>query len=124
MIRELEEKGIGRPSTYATIISTIQDRQYVEKEEARFRPTELGRTVNDRLVRHFPGVFDIEFTAKMENELDNIEEGDKDWVTIVKDFYSPFVKDLNVAEDQMEGLKGKEEPTDIVCEKCGREYGD
>ena len=120
LIRELEEKGIGRPSTYASIISTIQDRQYVEKEESRFRPTELGRTVNDRLVRHFPGVFDIEFTARMENELDNIEEGGKDWVTIVKEFYSPFMKDLNVAEDQMEGLKGKEEPTDIACEKCGQ----
>ena len=120
LIRELEEKGIGRPSTYATIISTIQDRHYVEKEELRFRPTELGRTVNDRLIRHFPDVFDVEFTARMENELDNIEEGDKDWVTTVKEFYSPFIKDLGVAEDQMEELKGKEEPTDIVCEKCGR----
>ena len=120
LIRELEEKGIGRPSTYASIISTIQDRQYVEKEEARFRPTELGRTVNDRLVRHFPDVFDVKFTARMEGELDNIEEGDKNWVTTVKDFYSPFIKDLNVAEDQMEGLKGKEDPTDIACEKCGK----
>jgi DNA topoisomerase-1 len=120
LIRELEEKGIGRPSTYATIISTIQDRQYVEKEELRFRPTELGRTVNNQLVRHFPDVFDVEFTARMESELDNIEEGDKDWVTTVKEFYSPFAKDLSVAEDQMEGLKGKEEPTDITCEKCGR----
>ena len=120
LIRELEEKGIGRPSTYATIISTIQDRQYVEKEELRFRPTELGRIVNNQLVRHFPDVFDVEFTARMESELDNIEEGDKDWVTTVKEFYSPFAKDLTVAEDQMEGLKGKEEPTDIICDKCGR----
>ena len=120
LIREMEEKGIGRPSTYATIISTIQDRQYVEKEDLRFRPTELGRTVNNQLVRHFPDVFDVEFTARMESELDNIEEGDKDWVTTVKEFYSPFAKDLSVAEDQMEGLKGKEEPTDITCDKCGR----
>jgi len=120
LIRELEEKGIGRPSTYATIISTIQDRQYVEKEELRFRPTELGRIVNNQLVRHFPNVFDVEFTARMESELDNIEEGDKDWVTTVKEFYSPFAKDLSIAEDQMEELKGKEEPTDISCEKCGR----
>ncbi len=120
LIRELEEKGIGRPSTYATIISTIQDRQYVEKEEARFKPTELGRMVNERLVGHFPDVFDIKFTAKMESELDEIEEGEKDWVSTVKEFYSPFSKDLGVAEDKMEGVKGKEEPTEIVCEKCGK----
>ena len=120
LIRELEEKGIGRPSTYATIISTIQDRQYVEKEEARFKPTELGRIVNDRLVSHFPDVFDVKFTAKMENELDEIEEGGKDWVSTVKEFYSPFSKNLGVAEDKMEGLKGKEEPTEIICEKCGK----
>jgi DNA topoisomerase-1 len=120
LIKELEEKGIGRPSTYASIISTIQDRRYVEKEEARFKPTELGRMVNDRLVEHFPDVFDLEFTARMEEELDEIEEGEKDWVSTVKEFYKPFMKDLNKAERNMEGLKGKEEPTDIACEKCER----
>ncbi|GJL54997.1 MAG: DNA topoisomerase 1 [Nitrospirales bacterium] len=120
LIRELEEKGIGRPSTYATIISTIQDRQYVEKEEARFKPTELGRMVNERLVGHFPDVFDVKFTAKMENELDEIEEGGKDWVSTVKEFYSPFAKELGVAEEKMEGVKGKEEPTEVICEKCGK----
>lgn len=120
LIREMEEKGIGRPSTYATIISTIQDRHYVEKEEARLRPTELGRLVNDRLVSHFPKVFDVEFTAKMENELDGIEEGEKDWVTAVKEFYLPFMKDLESAEVNMEDLKGKEEPTEVPCEKCGK----
>lgn len=120
LIRAMEEKGIGRPSTYATIISTIQDRHYVEKEEARFRPTELGRMVNERLVGHFPDVFDVEFTAKMENELDGIEEGEKDWVTTVKEFYLPFMKDLKSAETNMEDVKGKEEPTEIPCEKCGR----
>ncbi len=123
LIREMEEKGIGRPSTYASIISTIQDRHYVEKEEARLRPTELGRMVNERLVNHFPHVFDIEFTAKMESQLDNIEEGDKNWVTAVKDFYVPFMKDLETAEEKMEDLKGKEEPTEIPCEKCGQTYG-
>ena len=107
LIREMEEKGIGRPSTYATIISTIQDRHYVEKEEARLRPTELGRLVNDRLVNHFPNVFDVEFTAKMENELDGIEEGQKDWVTAVKDFYQPFMKDLESAEVEYGGSQGK-----------------
>ena len=121
LIREMEEKGIGRPSTYATIISTIQDRHYVEKEEARLRPTELGRMVNDRLVRHFPDVFDVEFTARMESELDGIEEGEKDWVTAVRDFYVPFMKDLESAEVNMEDLKGKEEPTDVPCDKCGRQ---
>jgi DNA topoisomerase-1 len=120
LIKELEEKGIGRPSTYASIISTIQDRRYVEKEEARLKPTELGRMVNDRLVQHFPDIFDIEFTARMEEELDEIEEGEKDWVSTVKEFYKPFMKDLNKAERNMEGLKGKEEPTEISCEKCER----
>ena len=120
LIREMEEKGIGRPSTYATIISTIQDRHYVEKEEARLRPTELGRIVNDRLVTHFPKIFDVEFTAKMENELDSIEEGEKDWVTTVKEFYQPFIKDLESAEVNMEDLKSKEEPTEVPCEKCGK----
>lgn len=120
LIRELEEKGIGRPSTYATIISTIQDRRYVEKEEKRFKPTELGRIVNDRLVQYFPQVFNVAFTAEMESQLDQIEEGGKNWVDTVKEFYAPFVKDLGEADDKMEGLKGKEEPTDIVCDKCGQ----
>ncbi|MCA1838226.1 MAG: type I DNA topoisomerase, partial [Actinobacteria bacterium] len=120
LIKELEEKGIGRPSTYASIISTIQDRRYVEKEEARFKPTELGRMVNDRLVEHFPDVFDLEFTARMEEELDEIAEGEKDWVATVKEFYKPFMKDLTKAERNMEGLKGKEEPTEVPCEKCQR----
>lgn len=120
LIKELEERGIGRPSTYASIISTIQDRHYVEKEEARLKPTQLGCMVNERLVSHFPDVFDLEFTARMEQELDEIEEGEKDWVSTVREFYDPFMKDLGTASDQMEGLKGKEEPTDIPCEKCGR----
>jgi len=121
LIRELEDKGIGRPSTYAAIISTIQDRGYVEKEENRFKPTELGRVVNERLVKHFPQVFNVAFTAEMESQLDEIEEGGKNWVTTVKEFYTPFAKDLGEAEDKMEGLKGKEEPTDIACDKCGQQ---
>ncbi len=120
LIKELEEKGIGRPSTYASIIATIQERWYVEKEEGRFKPTELGRMVNERLVRYFPDVFDVAFTARMEEELDEIEEGEKDWVATVREFYTPFMKDLGVAESTMEGVKGKEEPTDVPCEKCGR----
>ncbi len=119
LIRELEEKGIGRPSTYATIISTIQDRHYVEKEDGRFKPTELGRMVNERLITYFPRIFDVAFTARMEAELDEIEEGEKNWVSTVSEFYTPFTKDLGDAEHNMEDLKGKEEPTDIVCDKCG-----
>ncbi len=120
LIREMEEKGIGRPSTYATIISTIQDRGYIEKEENRLKPTELGQIVNDRLVKHFPQVFNVAFTAQMESQLDSIEEGGKDWVTTVQEFYAPFIKDLGEAETAMEALKGKEEPTDLACEKCGQ----
>jgi DNA topoisomerase-1 len=120
LIKELEEKGIGRPSTYAAIISTIQDRQYVEKDEGRFKPTELGRTVNDRLVTYFPRIFDVAFTARMESELDDIEDGAKNWVTTVSEFYSPFSKDLGAAEVNMEDLKAKEEPTDIACDKCAK----
>ncbi|RMH05527.1 MAG: type I DNA topoisomerase [Nitrospirae bacterium] len=120
LIRELEERGIGRPSTYATIISTIQERGYVEKEDGRFKPTDLGRLVNDRLVRYFPDIFDVAFTARMESQLDEIEEGEKDWVATVKEFYTPFVKDLEKAEENMEGVKGRGEPTQIVCEKCGQ----
>jgi DNA topoisomerase-1 len=120
LIKELEDKGIGRPSTYAQIISTIQERRYVEKEDGRFKPTPLGGAVNDRLVAYFPDVFDVGFTARMEEELDEIEDGDKNWVATVRNFYDPFMQDLNEAERKMEGLKGKEEPTDIVCDKCGR----
>lgn len=120
LVKELEEKGIGRPSTYAAIISTIQDRRYVEKQDNRFKPTELGVMVNERLVQHFPDVFAVEFTARMEEDLDEIEEGEKDWIETVREFYTPFVKDLGEAEEKMEQLKGKEEPTDIPCEKCGK----
>jgi DNA topoisomerase-1 len=120
LIRDLEEKGIGRPSTYATIISTIQERKYVEKVEGRLKPTELGHVVNDLLVQHFPEVLNVQFTAKMEEELDEIEEGEKDWVGAVRDFYDPFDKSLQRAEVEMRDVKREEIPTDVVCEKCGR----
>jgi DNA topoisomerase-1 len=120
LIRDLEEKGIGRPSTYATIISTIQERKYVEKVEGRLKSTELGHVVNDLLVQHFPEVLNVQFTAKMEEELDEIEEGEKDWVGAVRDFYDPFDKGLQRAEVEMRDVKREEIPTDVVCEKCGR----
>jgi DNA topoisomerase-1 len=119
LIKELEEQGIGRPSTYHTIISTIQDRKYVEKIEGRFKPTELGEIVNELLVTHFPDVLNVEFTARMEQELDEIEEGDKKWVDTVRDFYEPFNKRLEKAQHEMRDIKREETPTDIVCDRCG-----
>lgn len=120
LIKELEEKGIGRPSTYAAIISTIQDRNYVEKQEGRFLPTEVGRIVNDFLVKGFPDILNIDFTSLMEKELDEVEEGAKPWVTAVRDFYKPFLKNLQKAK-KIPGPKDTvAPPTDIPCEKCGR----
>lgn len=121
LIHDLEEKGIGRPSTYATIISTIQDRKYVEKREARFYPTDLGKIVNELLVEHFPGVVNVEFTAQMEGELDEIEEGEKEWVDTIRGFYEPFSKNFDKASIEMRDVKREETPTDIACEKCGKQ---
>ncbi|MCC6544358.1 MAG: type I DNA topoisomerase [Nitrospirae bacterium] len=121
LIKELEEKGIGRPSTYAAILSTIQDRKYVEKKEGKFHPTELGVLVNDMLVEHFPELIDVMFTAKMEDELDEIEEGRYEWRQAVGDFYRPFDQHLEKARKEMRNVKGEETPTDMKCEKCGKE---
>ena len=120
LVKALEEKGIGRPSTYAAILSTIQDRKYVQKSDGKFAPTELGVVVNDLLVERFSDLMDIGFTASMEENLDNIEEGKKKWVKVVKDFYKPFHEKLNEAL----AIKGKVKPQDIAtetaCEKCGK----
>ncbi|WP_455376861.1 type I DNA topoisomerase [Petrachloros mirabilis] len=120
LIKELEEKGIGRPSTYAAIISTIQDRKYVEKVEGRFIPTETGRTVNEFLLKGFPDVVNVDFTSQLEAELDEIEEGNKPWVEAVRDFYDPFTADLEKAKTIPGPKDTVEPPTDIPCEKCGR----
>jgi DNA topoisomerase-1 len=120
LIKELEEKGIGRPSTYASIISTIQDRKYVEKLEGRFQPTETGRTVNDFLVKGFPDVVDVDFTSHLEAELDEVEEGNKPWVDAVRDFYNPFTADLEKAKSIPGPKDTVEPPTNIPCEKCGK----
>ncbi len=119
LIKELEEKGIGRPSTYAAIIDNIQQRKYVGKEKARLHPTELGCLVNDLLVKNFPDIVDVQFTAQMEDELDKVEEGQLRWTQALEDFYDPFQKDLEKAKVQMEDVKGKGVPTDLVCDKCG-----
>jgi DNA topoisomerase-1 len=120
LVRELEAKGIGRPSTYANILSTIQDRKYTEKVEGSFRSTELGMLVSDLLVERFSELMDYNFTAKMENNLDKIEEGGFKWVDIVMDFYEPFDKDLVDAMESLGKVKPEDIPTDQQCEKCGK----
>ncbi|HEY6051182.1 MAG TPA: DNA topoisomerase, partial [Thermoanaerobaculia bacterium] len=118
LVKELEDKGIGRPSTYAAILSTIQDKEYVEKKEGRFFPTELGNIVNELLVQAFPGIMDVAFTARMEEELDEVEEGKMNWVKVLDEFYGPFKKTLAAAEAGMRDVKREEQPTDLKCEKC------
>jgi DNA topoisomerase-1 len=119
LVKTLEEKGIGRPSTYATILTTIQDREYVTKDQGKFKPTELGTVVTEMLVKHFEDIFDIQYTARMEEELDEVEEGKMTWVQALDEFYKKFEKDLKKASKNMENLKKQEIPTDEVCEKCG-----
>ncbi|MBI4339693.1 MAG: topoisomerase DNA-binding C4 zinc finger domain-containing protein, partial [Chloroflexi bacterium] len=119
LVRALEEDGIGRPSTYAPILSTIQDRQYVLKEQNRFKPTELGKVVAGQLISYFPTVIDVAFTASMEEDLDEIAQGDKEWVPVLREFYGPFQKALGEAAEAMPRLK-VEEPSDEVCELCGK----
>ncbi|HKC14576.1 MAG TPA: DNA topoisomerase, partial [Patescibacteria group bacterium] len=118
LIATLEEKGIGRPSTYATIIGTIEERQYVEKEEGRFAPTSVGIAVNDFLVANFSTIDDIPFTAEMEDQLDSIVNGGKPWVPIIRSFYEPFEKILEKVENAPR-VKIEVEETDEICEKCG-----
>jgi DNA topoisomerase-1 len=119
LIKELEEKGIGRPSTYATILSTIKGKEYVKLEKGRFMPTELGLVVNDLLVVNFPDILDIEFTAQMEENLDRVEEGEKGWIETLKEFYAPFQKDLEMAKVSMREIKIEKIPTEVLCEQCG-----
>jgi DNA topoisomerase-1 len=120
LVKELEEKGIGRPSTYAAILSTVQDRGYVEKKEGRLHPTELGVMVNGLLVKSFPDIVSTDFTAQMEERLDQVEEGQQDWVKLLETFYGPFKNDLEKAKVEMRDVKREEQPTDEVCEKCGK----
>ena len=121
LVRELESRAIGRPSTYAQIISTLQDRDYTARKSGRFVPTDLGRTVNGILVQAFPDVFNVDFTARMEGELDQVESGEAGWVKVVEDFYGPFARDLERAEGQRKELKASlQEETDRICEKCGK----
>ncbi len=119
LVKELEERGIGRPSTYATILSTIQERQYAQKIGGKFTPTEIGLVVTDLLVDNFKDIFDFQYTARLEEELDEIEEGKEKWTDALADFYKKFAKDLKYAEKHMENIKRMEKPTDEKCERCG-----
>jgi DNA topoisomerase-1 len=120
LVKVLEQKGIGRPSTYAPILTTIQDREYVVKEKGVFKPTELGFVVNDLLVQAFPDLLNIEFTAKMELELDEVASDNKDWVKVVSEFYKPMAADLEKANESVERVKLADEITDEKCPKCGK----
>ena len=120
LVKKLEADGVGRPSTYASILTTIQDREYVKKEGGKFHPTELGMVVTDLLLENFNDLFDIKYTARMEEELDEIEDGKLEWRTAMAEFYSRFQKDLEHAERHMTDIKRMEKPTDLICEKCGK----
>jgi DNA topoisomerase-1 len=120
LVKELESDGVGRPSTYASILSTIQEREYVRKDGGKFAPTELGEVVTDLLLESFSDLFDVNYTARLEAELDEIEEGKIDWRTSMGEFYERFTKDLDHAATHMTDIKRMEEPTDQVCEKCGK----
>ncbi|MBI2608467.1 MAG: type I DNA topoisomerase [Deltaproteobacteria bacterium] len=118
LVKELESNGIGRPSTYAAIISNILAKKYVEKEEGRLFPTELGILISDLLVKSFPDLFNVEFTARMEGVLDEIEEGKADWRKTLHEFYGPFEEKVQKAKKEMKNVKGEETPTDHKCPKC------
>jgi len=118
LVKALEENGVGRPSTYAAIISTIQEKEYVVLNKRRFDPTDLGRLVNDLLVEHFPTIMNVEFTAGMEQQLDQVEEGSREWLQILRDFYKPFRETLDKARQEMKSVKKATIPTDIPCTQC------
>jgi DNA topoisomerase-1 len=120
IVKALEEQGIGRPSTYSPTITTILERRYVEKNQKQLQPTELGRIVNKLLVENFKDVINVEFTARIEEEFDKIEDGKKAWKEIIKEFYNPFSKVVEKVEKDLEHVKLEDEVSDVPCEKCGR----
>ncbi|CAM2896479.1 type I DNA topoisomerase [Paenibacillus sediminis] len=120
LVKTLEELGIGRPSTYAPTLETIQKRGYVAIEEKKFVPTELGELVIEQMEQFFPEILDVEFTAHMEEDLDHVEEGSEDWVKVLSEFYDSFKKRLEVAEEEMKEIEIEDEVSDELCDKCGR----
>ena len=120
LVKALEEKGIGRPSTYSPTITTILERHYIEKEQKQLVPTELGKVVNKLLIENFTDIINVEFTAKIENEFDEIAEGKEQWKKMIRQFYGPFKKELDKVEKNLEHVEIEEEVSDIPCDKCGR----
>ncbi len=120
LVKALEERGVGRPSTYAPTLETLKYRNYVTVEDKKLLPTELGFVVNDQLVEHFPGIFEVDFTSRLEEELDEIAGGEREWVPTMREFYGPFTETLQRAEQTMERVKIRDEPTDEMCDQCGR----
>lgn len=120
LVKALEEKGIGRPSTYSPTITTILERRYIEKEQKQLIPTELGKVVNKLLTENFSDIINVEFTAKIEEEFDEVAEGKEEWKQVIRDFYGPFEKELEKVEKELDHVELKEEVSDIPCDKCGR----
>jgi len=122
LVKTLEELGIGRPSTYAPTLETIQKRGYVAVEEKKFVPTELGELIIEQMEQFFPEILDVEFTAHMEEDLDHVEDGEGEWVAVLAEFYKSFEKRLEVAEEEMKEIEIVDEVSDEICEKCGRHF--
>ncbi len=120
LVKVLEEKGIGRPSTYSPTITTILERRYIEKEQKQLIPTELGKIVNKLLIENFTDVINVEFTAKIEDEFDEIAEGNENWKKMIREFYGPFQKEVEKVEKELEHVELVDEVSDVPCEKCGR----
>ena len=118
LVKALEAEGIGRPSTYAAIIQTIQDREYAQQTERRFYATELGTVVTDKLIKHFADIFDLRFTARLEDKLDDVEEARAEWTSVLRDFYGPFKADLEKASEEMVHAKAEVEPSEYTCPQC------
>jgi len=120
LVKTLEEKGIGRPSTYSPTITTILERRYIEKAQKQLLPTELGKIVNKLLTENFSDIINVEFTAKIENEFDEIAEGKEQWKQMIREFYGPFEKEIEKVEKELEHVELVDEVSDVQCEKCGR----
>ena len=120
LVKALEEKGIGRPSTYSPTITTILERRYIQKEQKQLVPTDLGKIVNQLLTENFTDVINVEFTAKIEEEFDEVAEGKEPWKKIIREFYGPFEKEVEKVEKELEHVELVEEVSDVPCEKCGR----
>ena len=120
LVKTLEEKGIGRPSTYSPTITTILARRYIEKIQKQLYPTELGKIVNKLLVENFPNILNVKFTAEMEEQFDKIADGKEEWKKVIKEFYGPFKTTVENVEKELEHVKLEYEVSDVPCEKCGR----